>query len=135
VGGGCEIFDPKGALASAVAALVGGMLIVLGIYVIRASPTLIRLWIAGDRWFRRLNRRLLGTNTDWYPLELQFRRFTYWWIPRDVELTSPDDMYSYLLSERFRSHRIVRLWYGIASTYFAIVGGLLIAMAVAWLLE
>ena len=130
-----EVFGAKGALASAVAALVGGMLIVLGIYVIRASPTLIRLWIAGDRWFRRLNRRLLGTNTDWYPLELEFRRFTYWWIPRDVELRVPDDVYSYLRSERFRSHRIVRLWYGAAGTYFAIMGGLLIAMAVAWPLE
>jgi hypothetical protein len=124
--------DPKGTLASAVTALVGGMLIVLGISIIRASPTLIGLWIASDRWFRRLNRRLLGTDTDWYPLELGFRRFTYWWIPRDVELRVPDDVYSYLRSERFRSHRTVRLWYGVAGTYFTIVGGLLIAMAVAW---
>jgi len=125
--------DPKGALASAVTAVIGGMLIVLGILVIRASPTLIRLWIAGDRWFRRLNQRLLGT--EWYPLELEFRRFTYWWVPRDIELRAPDDLYSYLLSERFRTHTIVRLWYGVAGVYFVIVGVILIAMAVAWLIE
>ena len=113
--------------------MAGGTIIVLGISAILAPPILIRLWIAGDRWFRRLNRRLLGT--DWYPLELEFRRFTLWWVPRDVELRSPDDVHSYFLSERFRSRTIVRLWYGVAGTYFVIVGGILIAMAVAWLRE
>jgi hypothetical protein len=115
--------------------MVGVMIIVLGISVIRAPPTLIRVWIAGDRWFRRLNRRILGTSTDWYPLEPEFRRFTFWWVPRDVELRVPDDVYAYLRSERFRSRTIVRLWYGIAGAYLVAVGGLLIAMAVAWLLE
>lgn len=130
------MFDPKGPEASVVTAILGGMIIVLGVCVILAPPVLlIRLWIAGDRWFRRLTRRLLRTRTDWYPLELEFRRFFHWWIPRDVELRTPDDMYSYFLSERFLSRTIIRLWYVVAATYLVIVGGLLIAMAVAWRLE
>lgn len=114
--------DPKGQLASALTIVIGGMVIVLGIFVIRMSPTLIRVFIAGDRWFRRLNRRFSGSDLFWNERFFGWRR-AHWWVPRDVELRTPDDLYAYLVSERYRGNKIQRLWSGVAGAYLLFIGG------------
>ena len=58
-----------------------------------------RLWTA---WFgieRHWRHARFGDG--WSPLESALQRRGYFWVPRDIELRSPDDVHAYALSDRF----------------------------------
>ena len=73
-----------------VLAIMGGLLLIV-------RPR--RLWVS---WFlleRRWRSRRFGG--DWSRLERALRGRGYFWVPRDIELRSPEDVYAYALSGRF----------------------------------
>jgi len=72
------------------------VLMLLGLNVIRSPRGLWRSWFAVERRFRL--RRFGG---GWTHAETRLGRRGYFWIPRRVELRTPDDIYAYVLSDTF----------------------------------
>ncbi len=75
----------------------GGVLLMIAALRVAVGPR--RLWASWFQVERRWRRRRFGG--DWTPLERSLRRLGYFWVPRDVELRRPDDVYAYALSDRF----------------------------------
>lgn len=111
----------------------GGTLLFLGAYfLLRHQRRLWELQTRGRRWVRR---RVFFN--QWLPQEqLADRwpgRFGNFWIPRDVLLRSPEDMYRYLLSDRFwRSWYAwcVRILDAIWAVFFVLFGVMLVRVAI-----
>ena len=103
----------------ATAAGTGGVLLAMtGLWLILRPRRLWQRWYALERSWR--SHRFGGR---WTPLERALRRRAYFWIPRDVELHRPEDVYSYALSDRFWGSKyawFVRLlcWYAGALLIF-----------------
>ena len=74
----------------------GVLLIMAGVWVIARPRRLWSYWYGLERRWRW--RRFGGS---WTHLEQSLRRRGYFWIPRDVELRAPEDVYAYALSDRF----------------------------------
>ena len=75
----------------------GGVLLLFGGMQVIARPrNLWRRWFAIERRWR--NARFGG---GWTHLERWLNRRSYFWIPNDIELRTPDDVYGYALSDRF----------------------------------
>ncbi len=75
----------------------GGVLLMLGGLSVMLRPR--RLW---QRWYsieRRFRVRRFGGG--WTNAERRIGRRGYFWIPSHIELTSPDDIYAYALSDGF----------------------------------
>ena len=84
-----------------------------------------RLWAS---WFSLEHRwRVRRFGGGWTHLETALQRRGYFWIPRDIELARPEDVYAYATSDRFwRSWYswFVRglIWYaGLLHIFFAFV--------------
>lgn len=75
----------------------GGVLLALtGLRLIRAPRRLWKSWYAFEhRW------RMARFGGGWTHVESATRRRGYFWVPRDIELAAPDDVYRYALSDRF----------------------------------
>ena len=104
------------------AGTAGVLLMFGGIQTIARPRNLWRSWFAIERRWR--NVRFGG---GWTNVERWLNRRGYFWIPNDVELRSPDDVYAYALSDRFwRSGYawLVRalIWYaGLLLIFFGVV--------------
>ena len=96
-----------------------GVLLLMGGAVAIFQPR--RLW---QRWFAIERRwRMQRFKGGWTHLENRMRRRGYFWIPAHVELRSPDDIYTYALSDGFWDSRyawFVRVfcWYAGALLIF-----------------
>lgn len=75
----------------------GGVLLALtGLRLIREPRRLWTSWYAFEhRW------RTARFGGGWTHVETAMRRRGYFWVPRDIELAAPDDVYRYALSDRF----------------------------------
>ncbi len=103
----------------------GGVLLTMaGFGVIVRPRRLWASWFAVERRWR--NARFGG---GWTQLEKSLRRRGYFWIPSDIELRSPDDVYVYALSNRFWSSKYA--WF--VRLLFWYAGALLIFFGVATL--
>ena len=97
----------------------GGVLLTMaGLWLILRPRRLWRFWYGLERHWR--SARFGG---GWTPLERSLRRRTYFWIPRQIELRRPDDVYAYARSDRFWGSKyawFVRLlcWYAGALLIF-----------------
>ena len=108
------------------AGTAGVLLMFGGMQAIARPRSLWRRWFAIERRWR--NARFGG---GWTHLERWLNRRSYFWIPNDVELSTPDDVYAYALSDRFWRSRYAWLaraliWYsGLLLIFFglAILGG------------
>jgi hypothetical protein len=80
-----------------VVAGTGGVLLgMAGVWVIVRPRRLWSYWFAFERRWRR--RRFAG---GWTDFERSLRRRGYFWVPRDIDLRAPEDVYAYVLSDRF----------------------------------
>ncbi len=84
------------ALLVIIAGTDGVLLIMTGVWVMTRPRRLWSYWFGFERRWR--SRRFDG---GWAHLERSLRRWGYFWIPRDIELRTPDDLYAYALSDRF----------------------------------
>ena len=91
---------------SAVLLMMGGLGLVL------RPRRLWRSWFGLEQRWRRA--RFGG---GWTHLERSLRRRGYFWIPGDIELQSPEDVYAYALSERFWQSRYA--WFVRALCWYA----------------
>ncbi len=90
--------------------------LLLGLGLMLFPRSFHRSSIGASRWFRN---RLYGGR--WMPGELILgRRLNYWWVPKDVEWDTPDELYLYLLSDRFWNSRLVRIWYFIGGLWITL---------------
>lgn len=109
----------------------GVLLAMAGLWLIARPRRLWASWFAFERRWRW--RRFRG---GWAPLERRLRGRGYFWVPPDIDLRTPDDVYAYALSDRFwRSGYawFVRLlcWYaGALLIFFAL---LLLGAGLLWL--
>ncbi len=98
------------------------LLFMAGLWVLLRPRRLWETWFAVERRWRR--RRFGG---GWTDLERSMRKRGYFWVPRDIPLRSPDDVYAYALSDRFwRSGYAwfvrVLCWYaGLLLIFFSLV--------------
>ena len=70
--------------------------------------TLFGFWLmlrphrAWKSWYEFERRwRLQRFGGGWSKLEHSMRRRGYFWVPKDIDLSSPDDVYAYAFSDRF----------------------------------
>jgi len=104
--------------AVALAGTGGVLLIMVGGWLV-THPR--RLWAAWTQVERRWRNQRFGA--AWARGELALGRRGFFWVPRDVDLAGPDDLYVYALSDRFWGSRYgwgVRLlcWYAGALLVF-----------------
>jgi hypothetical protein len=71
-------------------------LMMVGINIIFSARGLWTSWFAVERRFRL--RRFGG---GWTHAEARLGRRGYFWIPKAIELRSPDDIHAYVLSDAF----------------------------------
>lgn len=76
----------------------GVLLMMAGIWLILGPRRLWTSWFGLERRWR--NARFGG---GWTRLELSLQRRAYFWIPRQVEVKRPEDVYAYALSDSFWS--------------------------------
>ncbi len=78
------------------AGTVAVLLFMGGLWMIVRPRRLWSVWFGIERRWRW--RRFGG---GWTHLEKSMRQRGYFWVPRDIPLRSPDDVYAYALSDRF----------------------------------
>lgn len=88
------------------------LLMMAGLWVVLGPRALWTRWFRLERRWRE--RRFAG---DWTHLEQATGRRGYFWVPRDLAIESPQDVYAYALSDVFWRSKfswLVRAfcWYG-----------------------
>jgi hypothetical protein len=87
---------------------------------------LLKAWVRIHRWFR-----LKLYRGGWVPEEHLFGRLAYWWIPKDVALRTPDDLYAYLLSDRYWRSWLRRISYLVGGVWFVLAALFVYAVLIA----
>jgi hypothetical protein len=100
----------------------GGVLLVMAGGWLATHPR--RLWNSWTHTERRWRNRRFGG--AWARGELAMGRNGFFWVPQDVELAGPDDLYAYAVSDRFWASRFG--WFVRALCWYA--GALLIFFGV-----
>jgi hypothetical protein len=110
----------------------GGVLLIMAGAWLATHPR--RPWSFWTRVERRWRNRRFGR--AWARGELALGRRGFFWVPQDVELAGPDDLYAYALTDRFWRSRygwMVRLitWY--AGALLVFFGLVVLAAGIPWL--
>ena len=108
----------------------GGVLLIMAGAWLAAHPR--RLWSSWTQVERRWRNRHFGRR--WARGELVAGHAAFW-VPRDIDLAGPDDLYAYALSDRFWSSRFgwfVRAlcWY--AGALLVFFGLLVLGLGLLW---
>lgn len=109
-------------LLLALAGTTGALLGISGVWLILRPRHLLTQWFDFERRWRQ--RRFAG---GWSQLEMVLEGRGYFWVPADIELASPDDLYAYVSSNRFwRTRygwfiRLLCMYAGTLMLFFGIV--------------
>ena len=109
------------AFLTAIVALLALLILLAGLSALFLARPSGRVAVRTHRWFRK---RFWGggwTREEMGLYRMFGQRGYYPWLPKDVPVETPDDLYAYFLSDRFWRARLVRPFY-IVVGLFLILG-------------